>query len=78
MTEDRQLRAAIYARVSTNDQGQDPETQLHRLRQVCRTREYKIMGGTRSSPAGPTRIGRSSSSCLTTPGGESSTRSGKT
>jgi DNA invertase Pin-like site-specific DNA recombinase len=28
------LRIALYARVSTRDKDQDPETQLHRLRQV--------------------------------------------
>ncbi|WP_236993876.1 recombinase family protein [Methanomassiliicoccus luminyensis] len=44
MTQDRQLRAALYARVSTDDQGQDPETQLFRLRQVCKHREYEIVG----------------------------------
>lgn len=38
------MRAALYARVSTNDQGQNPETQLHRLRQVCSTRGYTIVG----------------------------------
>ena len=26
------MRVAIYARVSTNDKGQDPENQLHQLR----------------------------------------------
>ncbi len=28
------MRLALYARVSTRDKDQDPETQLHRLRQV--------------------------------------------
>ena len=40
------MRVAIYARVSTNDKGQDPENQLRELRDWCAnsghtiTREY--------------------------------------
>ena len=51
-TEDTQLplpwyppgmkRAAIYARVSTVDRGQDPETQLHQLREYANRRGFGI------------------------------------
>jgi DNA invertase Pin-like site-specific DNA recombinase len=39
-----QLRAAIYARVSTLDKGQDPETQLMALREYAERRGFQIMG----------------------------------
>lgn len=39
-----QLRAAIYARVSTLDKGQDPETQLMALREYAERRGFEIMG----------------------------------
>ena len=29
------MRVAIYARVSTRDKGQDPENQLHQLREFA-------------------------------------------
>lgn len=29
------MKAALYARVSTEDKNQDPETQLYALRQFC-------------------------------------------
>jgi DNA invertase Pin-like site-specific DNA recombinase len=29
------MRVAIYARVSTNDKGQDPENQLHQFREFA-------------------------------------------
>jgi len=32
------MRAALYARVSTSDKGQDPETQLRDLREYCERR----------------------------------------
>src|SRR3954447_3967159 len=35
-------RAAIYARVSTIDRGQDPETQLRQLREYAERREFPI------------------------------------
>lgn len=35
-------RAAIYARVSTVDRGQDPETQLHQLREFAARRGFAI------------------------------------
>ncbi len=36
------MKAAIYARVSTNGNGQSPEMQLHELRQYCRRRGWEI------------------------------------
>ena len=37
-------RVAIYARVSTIDKGQDPETQLMALREYAERREFEIVG----------------------------------
>ena len=37
-------RIAIYARVSTIDKGQDPETQLAQLRQYAQNRNFKVIG----------------------------------
>jgi predicted site-specific integrase-resolvase len=36
------MRVALYARVSTIDQGQNPETQLFRLREVAKARGWEI------------------------------------
>ena len=36
------MKVALYARVSTNDQGQNPETQLYRLRQIAQARGWEI------------------------------------
>ena len=44
MQDSRNLRVALYARVSTADKGQDPETQLHRLRQIALARGYEVAG----------------------------------
>lgn len=33
---------AIYARVSTDDKGQDVENQLMQLRNYCKAKEYNI------------------------------------
>jgi DNA invertase Pin-like site-specific DNA recombinase len=38
------LRVALYARVSTLDKGQDPETQLIQLREYAQRRNFEIMG----------------------------------
>lgn len=38
------MRAAIYARVSTADKGQDPDLQLGPLRQYCQARSWEIVG----------------------------------
>jgi DNA invertase Pin-like site-specific DNA recombinase len=38
------MRIAIYARVSTNDKGQDPENQLEELRAWCRNSGHTIAG----------------------------------
>jgi DNA invertase Pin-like site-specific DNA recombinase len=37
------MRIAIYARVSTDDRGQDPENQLRELRSWCDTAEHEIV-----------------------------------
>ena len=34
--------AALYARVSTDDKGQDPETQLHQLRQAAGVQGVRV------------------------------------
>ena len=36
------MRAALYARVSTNGHGQDPEMQLRELREYCHRREWAV------------------------------------
>jgi DNA invertase Pin-like site-specific DNA recombinase len=36
------FRAALYARVSTAHNGQDPEMQLHELREYCQRRDWQI------------------------------------
>jgi DNA invertase Pin-like site-specific DNA recombinase len=38
------MTIALYARVSTKQHGQDPETQLVQLREFCRHRELEIAG----------------------------------
>jgi DNA invertase Pin-like site-specific DNA recombinase len=38
------LRAALYARCSTHDKGQDPELQLSPLREYCQRRAFTIAG----------------------------------
>ena len=38
-----QTRAALYARTSTADKGQDPEMQLGQLRQHAAERGYALM-----------------------------------
>jgi DNA invertase Pin-like site-specific DNA recombinase len=38
------IRAAVYARVSTLNHGQDPEMQLGELREYCIRREWKVSG----------------------------------
>jgi len=37
-------RVALYARVSTIDKGQNPETQLAQLRQYARNQNFKVIG----------------------------------
>src|SRR3954471_12556123 len=41
---DRNLRAGLYARVSTEDRGQDPETQLRPLREYADRRGFIVVG----------------------------------
>ena len=36
------VKVAVYARVSTDDKGQDPETQLLQLREYCRNNDLEI------------------------------------
>jgi DNA invertase Pin-like site-specific DNA recombinase len=38
------LRIGIYARVSTTDKDQEPETQLLPLREFCRAQGWQIAG----------------------------------
>ncbi len=38
------MRAAIYARVSTSNNGQDPEVQLREVREYCQRRGWTIAG----------------------------------
>jgi DNA invertase Pin-like site-specific DNA recombinase len=39
----RLMRVAIYARVSTDDKGQDVENQLMQLRDYCKAKNYTIV-----------------------------------
>ncbi|MCL5024825.1 MAG: recombinase family protein [Nitrospirae bacterium] len=41
---EREVRAALYARCSTHDKGQDPELQLSPLREYCQRRGLTIAG----------------------------------
>src|ERR687898_1475275 len=41
---DKHLRAGLYARVSTEDRGQDPETQLRPLREYAERRGFGVAG----------------------------------
>src|SRR5918911_1868489 len=41
---DNNLRAGLYARVSTEDRGQDPETQLRPLREYAERRGFLVVG----------------------------------
>jgi DNA invertase Pin-like site-specific DNA recombinase len=40
----KNLRAGLYARVSTEDRGQDPETQLRPLREYAERRGFVVVG----------------------------------
>src|SRR5579864_5535090 len=40
----KQLRVALYARVSTTNHGQDPEVQLRELRDYCERRGWQVTG----------------------------------
>jgi DNA invertase Pin-like site-specific DNA recombinase len=42
--EGRTVRAALYARCSTHDKGQDPQLQLAPLREYCERRDFIITG----------------------------------
>ena len=42
--EEQKMRAAIYARVSTSNHGQDPGMQTHELREYCQRRGLEIVG----------------------------------
>ena len=41
---DKNLRAGLYARVSTEDRGQNPETQLRPLREYAKRRGFRVVG----------------------------------
>jgi DNA invertase Pin-like site-specific DNA recombinase len=51
------MKVALYARVSTHDKGQDPETQLHKLRQFAESKGYQVIGewADQASGADPNR-----------------------
>jgi len=36
------IKVAMYARVSTNDKEQDPETQLYALRNFCHDADWQV------------------------------------
>ena len=38
------MKVVIYARVSTDDKGQDPQVQLDKCRQFCKFNEYEVIG----------------------------------
>ena len=44
MKKTKDIRAALYARVSTIGKGQDPEVQLQPLRRIARERNWKVIG----------------------------------
>jgi len=44
MANEKQLRVALYARVSTRDKGQNPELQLSELRQYAQARDWRVVG----------------------------------
>lgn len=44
MENPKQLRVALYARVSTRDKGQDPELQLGELREFAKARDWHVAG----------------------------------
>jgi DNA invertase Pin-like site-specific DNA recombinase len=44
MKMEKEVRAALYARCSTLDKGQDPELQLVPLREYCKKRAFSIAG----------------------------------
>jgi predicted site-specific integrase-resolvase len=44
MTNEKQLRIALYARVSTRDKGQNPDLQLSELRDYSRARGWQAIG----------------------------------
>ena len=62
------MRVAIYARVSTDDKGQDPENQLRELRAWCINSGHVIFRNTSSmKAAGRVPTGESNSlRCSTT------------
>jgi len=41
---EKEVRAALYARCSTHDKGQDPELQLEPLREYCEKRGFNMAG----------------------------------
>lgn len=51
------MKVALYARVSTDDKGQDPETQLYKLRQFAASKGYQVVGdwADKASGADPNR-----------------------
>ncbi len=44
MTKEKIKRVALYARVSTQEKGQDPESQLRQLREYALARNFQVVG----------------------------------
>ncbi|ETX03627.1 MAG: hypothetical protein ETSY1_46650 (plasmid) [Candidatus Entotheonella factor] len=62
-----QARVAIYARVSTLDKGQDPETQLMALREYAERRGFQIVGSTSTMPVVNAKTGPGTGRCSKPP-----------
>ena len=56
-------RVAIYARVSTLEKGQDPETQLRQLREYVKRRNFSMEGEFIDHASGKTETESSISLC---------------
>jgi hypothetical protein len=51
------MRVAVYARVSTSDKEQDPETQLIQLRDIFFSQGWQMCSCATSGPGAPMRSG---------------------
>lgn len=54
MTKEKNKRVALYARVSTQEKGQDPESQLRQLREYALARNFQVVGEYIDSASGTT------------------------
>jgi DNA invertase Pin-like site-specific DNA recombinase len=73
---DKNLRAGLYARVSTEDRGQDPETQLRPLREYAERRGFAVVGEYVDHASGTTEHGPGTRGCSRPPASASSMSSG--